>query len=134
MARPDPAEKFVSVQISPVSFIDEGVDQVLDTLQERVGEPGPLPSILVLFPVGEAQAVDGATQTLHGAGHRVAMELHDAIVGHQGVGMGGGSLPEELRQAFKGARSHHHRILSAERTLDQGVKDLHRAPQGSARP
>jgi len=30
-------DKFVGVQISPVSFIDEGVDQVLETLQERVG-------------------------------------------------------------------------------------------------
>lgn len=30
-------EKFVGIQISPISFIDEGVDQVLDTLQERVG-------------------------------------------------------------------------------------------------
>ena len=35
--RPDPKEKFVSVQLSPVSFIDEGVDAVLDTLQKRVG-------------------------------------------------------------------------------------------------
>lgn len=30
-------EKFVGIQISPVSFIDEGVEQVLDTLQKRVG-------------------------------------------------------------------------------------------------
>ncbi|UCH27228.1 MAG: hypothetical protein JSV66_06190 [Trueperaceae bacterium] len=30
-------DKFVGIQISPISFIDEGVDQVLDTLQERVG-------------------------------------------------------------------------------------------------
>ncbi len=30
-------EKFVGVQISPVSFIDEGVETVLETLQERVG-------------------------------------------------------------------------------------------------
>ena len=30
-------EKFVGVQISPISFIDEGVDQVLDTLINRVG-------------------------------------------------------------------------------------------------
>jgi hypothetical protein len=29
--------KFVGIQISPVSFIDEGVDTVLDTLQQRVG-------------------------------------------------------------------------------------------------
>ena len=29
--------KFVGVQISPISFIDEGVDAVLDTLQNRVG-------------------------------------------------------------------------------------------------
>ncbi|WP_116133414.1 hypothetical protein [Tropicimonas sp. IMCC34043] len=34
---PDPAEKFVGIQISPISFIDEGVDAVLDTLQNRVG-------------------------------------------------------------------------------------------------
>lgn len=30
-------EKFVGIQISPISFIDEGVEQVLDTLQNRVG-------------------------------------------------------------------------------------------------
>ncbi len=30
-------EKFVGVQISPISFIDEGVETVLDTLQARVG-------------------------------------------------------------------------------------------------
>jgi hypothetical protein len=29
--------KFAGIQISPISFIDEGVDQVLDTLQNRVG-------------------------------------------------------------------------------------------------
>jgi hypothetical protein len=37
VARPDPAQKFVAIQLSPVSFIDEGVDAVLDTLQGRVG-------------------------------------------------------------------------------------------------
>ncbi len=30
-------QKFVGIQISPISFIDEGIDQVLDTLQQRVG-------------------------------------------------------------------------------------------------
>lgn len=30
-------EKFVAVQVSPISFIDEGVDVVLDTLEQRVG-------------------------------------------------------------------------------------------------
>ncbi len=30
-------EKFVGIQISPISFIDEGVEAVLDTLQTRVG-------------------------------------------------------------------------------------------------
>ena len=30
-------DKFVGVQISPISFIDEGVDNVLETLQNRVG-------------------------------------------------------------------------------------------------
>ena len=30
-------DKFVGIQISPISFIDEGVDAVLDTLQSRVG-------------------------------------------------------------------------------------------------
>lgn len=30
-------EKFVGIQISPISFIDESVDAVLDTLQNRVG-------------------------------------------------------------------------------------------------
>lgn len=33
----NPDEKFVAMQISPISFIDEGVDEVLDTLQNRVG-------------------------------------------------------------------------------------------------
>lgn len=33
----DPEEKFVGIQISPISFIDEGVEAVLDTLQNRVG-------------------------------------------------------------------------------------------------
>lgn len=37
MTKPDPNEKFVAMQISPISFIDEGVEEVLDTLQERVG-------------------------------------------------------------------------------------------------
>jgi hypothetical protein len=37
MNRPDPAEKFAGIQISPISFVDEGVDAVLDTLQNRVG-------------------------------------------------------------------------------------------------
>ena len=32
-----PDEKFVGIQISPISFIDEGVEEVLDTLQNRVG-------------------------------------------------------------------------------------------------
>ncbi|MFW5654034.1 MAG: hypothetical protein ACOCYW_00105 [Roseicyclus sp.] len=35
--KPDPAEKFVGIQVSPISFIDEGVDAVLDTLRDRVG-------------------------------------------------------------------------------------------------
>ncbi|NNF27734.1 MAG: hypothetical protein HKN73_10985, partial [Gemmatimonadetes bacterium] len=30
-------ERFVGIQISPISFVDEGVDAVLDTLQNRVG-------------------------------------------------------------------------------------------------
>lgn len=30
-------DKFVGIQISPISFIDEGVETVLDTLQQRVG-------------------------------------------------------------------------------------------------
>jgi hypothetical protein len=34
MSKPDP---FVGIQISPISFIDEGVDAVLDTLQHRCG-------------------------------------------------------------------------------------------------
>ncbi|MEM6593729.1 MAG: hypothetical protein AAF672_02995 [Pseudomonadota bacterium] len=34
---PDPAKKFVGIQVSPISFIDEGVDAVLDILQNRVG-------------------------------------------------------------------------------------------------
>jgi hypothetical protein len=35
--KPDPNDKFVGIQVSPISFIDEGVDEVLDTLQNRVG-------------------------------------------------------------------------------------------------
>ena len=35
--KPDPNEKFVGIQVSPISFVDEGVDQVLDTLKDRVG-------------------------------------------------------------------------------------------------
>jgi len=34
--KPDPDDKFVGIQVSPISFIDEGVDTVLDTLQDRV--------------------------------------------------------------------------------------------------
>ncbi|MDG2283668.1 MAG: hypothetical protein P8L45_11130 [Longimicrobiales bacterium] len=30
-------DRFVGIQISPISFVDEGVDTVLDTLQNRVG-------------------------------------------------------------------------------------------------
>ena len=37
MDRPDPEEKFVGIQVSPISFVDEGVDAVLDTLKDRVG-------------------------------------------------------------------------------------------------
>lgn len=37
MMRPDPAAKFAGIQISPISFVDEGVEAVLDTLQHRVG-------------------------------------------------------------------------------------------------
>ncbi len=37
MNRPDPAEKFAGIQISPISFVDEGVEAVLNTLQNRVG-------------------------------------------------------------------------------------------------
>ncbi|WP_377296881.1 hypothetical protein [Rhizobium sp. SGZ-381] len=35
--KPDPSQKFVGIQISPISFLDEGVEAVLDTLQNRVG-------------------------------------------------------------------------------------------------
>ena len=34
---PSPADRFVGIQISPVSFVDEGVEGVLDTLSQRVG-------------------------------------------------------------------------------------------------
>ena len=37
MTAPDPQQKFVGIQISPISFVDEGVEAVLDTLQHRVG-------------------------------------------------------------------------------------------------
>ena len=30
-------DPLVGIQIGPISFVDEGVDQVLDTLQERAG-------------------------------------------------------------------------------------------------
>ena len=35
--KPDPSEKFVGIQVSPISFVDEGTDAVLDTLHDRVG-------------------------------------------------------------------------------------------------
>ncbi len=31
------SDPFIGIQISPISFIDEGVDEILDTLQQRVG-------------------------------------------------------------------------------------------------
>jgi hypothetical protein len=34
---PDPERKFVGIQVSPISFVDEGVDEVLETLKGRVG-------------------------------------------------------------------------------------------------
>ena len=34
---PTPEDKFVGIQISPISFIDEGVEGALDTLSQRVG-------------------------------------------------------------------------------------------------
>lgn len=37
MNSPRSNDRFVGIQISPISFIDEGVDAVLDTLQQRVG-------------------------------------------------------------------------------------------------
>ncbi len=37
MEPPDPNDKFVGIQVSPISFIDEGVDDMLETLQHRVG-------------------------------------------------------------------------------------------------
>jgi len=37
-----PQERFVGIQISPISFIDEGVEAVLDTLQQRVGVNAPM--------------------------------------------------------------------------------------------
>jgi hypothetical protein len=35
--KPDRDRKFVGIQISPISFLDEGVETVLDTLTQRVG-------------------------------------------------------------------------------------------------
>ena len=35
--KPNPAEKFVGIQVSPINFIDEGVETVLDILKDRVG-------------------------------------------------------------------------------------------------
>ncbi|MDG4889771.1 family 10 glycosylhydrolase [Mesorhizobium sp. WSM4887] len=37
MNKPKLDEKFVGIQVSPISFVDEGVDAVLDTLRDRVG-------------------------------------------------------------------------------------------------
>ena len=37
MADSNGSKSFVGIQISPISFVDEGVDAVLETLQERVG-------------------------------------------------------------------------------------------------
>ena len=37
MAVKTQSDKFVGIQISPISFVDEGVDVVLDTLQNRAG-------------------------------------------------------------------------------------------------
>ena len=34
---PNLDDKFVGIQVSPISFIDEGIDTVLDTLKDRVG-------------------------------------------------------------------------------------------------
>ena len=37
MTASDSDGRFTGIQISPISFVDEGVDTVLDTLQSRVG-------------------------------------------------------------------------------------------------
>ena len=37
MTTPESEGRFVGIQISPISFVDEGVDTVLDTLKDRVG-------------------------------------------------------------------------------------------------
>ena len=37
MTNPNADDRFVGIQISPISFVDEGVDTVLDTLHDRVG-------------------------------------------------------------------------------------------------
>ena len=37
MTTPASEGRFVGIQISPISFVDEGVDTVLDTLKDRVG-------------------------------------------------------------------------------------------------
>lgn len=37
MTAPESSDRFVGIQLSPISFVDEGVDTVLDTLQNRVG-------------------------------------------------------------------------------------------------
>ena len=37
MTTPESRDRFVGIQISPISFVDEGVDTVLDTLKNRVG-------------------------------------------------------------------------------------------------
>ena len=35
--KPEQSTKFVGIQVSPISFLDEGVEAVLDTLKDRVG-------------------------------------------------------------------------------------------------
>ena len=37
MTKPNTGNRFVGIQASPISFVDEGVDNVLETLQNRVG-------------------------------------------------------------------------------------------------
>ena len=37
MTASESKDRFVGIQVSPISFVDEGVDTVLDTLQNRVG-------------------------------------------------------------------------------------------------
>lgn len=58
------ARDWVGIQIAPISFIDEGVEKVLDLLQERASV-----NALILIAVSWMESVGGRTG-LDYVGHR----------------------------------------------------------------